>query len=340
MSSKPRPKTVKDWVRLFLFGICIGAADLVPGISGGTMALILGVYEDFIKSICTLDHKAFHSLIQMRWHQLLSLIAWQFLAALLLGMGLAIFMLAPLFHFLLNNPEYRSDFLALFAGLIISSSYYVSTKIPQWRQSHTRWLLLGMTAAGLLTLTPIYSPHIFFNLDQIMQSNSGVVLWMISCGTISVCAMLLPGISGSYVLTVLQAYPVIIGALANVSSLHFHWQSYVVLISLGLGIIIGALIFSRVIRWFLSHHRDNTLAALIGIMLGALPAVWPFWSFHFAVNPILHAKPILQPDYPILPDIYAFQFWIACGCFALGLFLVIFLESIAKKKVPLNEVFE
>ncbi len=339
MSSKPRPKTVKDWARLFLFGICIGAADLVPGISGGTMALILGVYEDFIKSICTLDHKAFHSLIQLRWHQLMSLVAWQFLAALLLGIGLAIFTLAPLFHFMLNDPVYRSGFLALFSGLILSSSYYLYKKTAPWEKSHFGWMAFGVFAAALLTIWPIYSPHLFFNLDQIMQTNSGVILWMAFCGAISVCAMLLPGISGSYVLTVLHAYPIIIGALANTSRFFFHWQSYIILFSLAIGIIIGALIFSRVIRWFLAHHQSRTLAALIGFMIGALPAVWPFWTYHIKINPVLSTDPILQPEYPILPAVGDTHFFIACGCFALGLFLVIFLETVAKKRVPLNEAF-
>ena len=278
MTDNSRPQNLKGWLRLFFSGLCMGTADLVPGVSGGTMALILGIYESFIRSLCTLDKESLDDFIRLRWREFFKKVEWQFLCALGLGMLAAIFTLAPLFHFLLNNVTYRSYLYAFFMGLVLASSYFCGQRIRRWPVKVTSAFGLGALIAAVVTLAPL----LFSFQISGPESFIGLIIWMFFCGLLGVCAMLLPGISGSYVLTILQAYPIIIGALAALSSGVVHLtvptDSLLIILSLGAGIALGALFFSRFIRWLLTNFHDVTLACMVGFMLGALPAVWPFWG--------------------------------------------------------------
>jgi len=274
MTGRPRPKDLKGWCRLIFCGFCMGAADLVPGVSGGTMALVLGIYEPFIQSLCTLDKEALNHLFHIRWKPFFKKVAWQFLSALGLGMVAAIFTLAPFFHFLLNHALYKSYLFAFFLGLVLASSYYCGRKVQHRNLKTTSAFSLGALGAAIVTFAPFAS---FSTPDALLP----LCAWMFVCGLLGVCAMLLPGISGSYVLTILKAYPIIIGALAALSSgliqFTFPLKSFLIIFSLGLGIGLGALLFSRMIRFVLIQYHDITIACMVGFMLGALPAIWPFW---------------------------------------------------------------
>jgi len=278
MSDRPGPGDLRGWCRLIFCGLCMGAADLVPGVSGGTMALVLGIYEPFIRSLCTLDKQAFHHLIHFRWKAFFKQAAWKFLLALGLGIGAAMITLAPFFHFLLSHALYKSYLFAFFLGLVLASSFYCGRKIQRRNLKSATAFIFGAFGAALITLAPLAS---FSTPDALLP----LAIWMFICGLLGVCAMLLPGISGSYVLTILQAYPVIIGALATLSSgllrMSFPMKSLLIISSLGLGIGLGALLFSKLIRFVLVSYHDITLASMVGFMLGATPAVWPFWH---AVN--------------------------------------------------------
>ncbi|NGX58276.1 MAG: hypothetical protein K940chlam3_01181 [Chlamydiae bacterium] len=314
-SQKPRPRNPREWLRLFLSGLCMGTADLVPGVSGGTMALIMGVYENFIRSLCTFNYEAFQNLIQGKWKTLFKDVAWQYLLALVLGMGIAIFSLAPFFHLLLNDPVYRGYLFALFMGLILASSFHCSQRIQERNMGIYGSFAIGVFVAAAITIIPLM---IHLNLAAPHESFLLTLAWMFFCGLLGVCAMLLPGISGSYVLTVFGAYPAIIEALARITT-GLHWESILMIFSLGCGIIVGAISFSQLIRWFLNHYHDLTLSCMIGFMLGALPTVWPFWEYQNVSNRLI-------AELPILPDLASVEFMVAFGCFMIGCLVVWLIE--------------
>lgn len=274
---KPRPRGFAGWSRLFLCGACMGAADLVPGVSGGTVALMLRIYSPFIKSLCTLDQDALSYFATFQWRRLLKHVAWQFLCALGIGMALAILLLAPLFHTLLESSDTKRQLFSFFSGLIIASSFFCLRRVPNWSLRSIGSLFAGAGFALCVTLFPL-----FFSFQQnfILESQATAMIWVFFCGVVAVAAMLLPGLSGSYLLTILGAYPLIIESLSNVSkgvlSFSIPLESCLVLLSLGCGIALGALFFTRLIQWFLTRFLSATLACMVGFMIGALPAVWPF----------------------------------------------------------------
>jgi len=159
---------------------------------------------------------------------------------------------------------------------VIASSYYCRCRIKKWSTQVFGFFGFGILSAAIVTIPPI-----LFSLSiSGPQTFFGQLIWMFGCGLMAVCAMLLPGISGSYVLTIVNAYPVIIEALANLSSgvmnFVFPLESFLIILSLGCGIALGALMFSHLIRWMLNHYHDTTLSCMVGFMIGALPAIWPF----------------------------------------------------------------
>ncbi|MFI5343105.1 MAG: undecaprenyl phosphate translocase family protein, partial [Chlamydiales bacterium] len=161
--------------------------------------------------------------------------------------------------------------------------------------------------------------------------------WLIFCGMVAVCALLLPGISGSYLLTLLGVYPMVIGALADwVSHLKqgiFDFDSFEILLNLGLGILIGAALFARLLSWLLKAYPNLSLAILSGFMIGALPSVWPFWSYTSILLPMkLEKGPQLLALDPIWPSWSSSQAYLALLWMAAGCLLVIGLELLARYK--------
>lgn len=282
------------WIQLIFFGFCIGTADLVPGISGGTMAFILGIYEELIHSISSLKPSSLFSRTSF----------WQFLFPLLLGISSAFILMAHWVQSVLQHDDYKLYLYAGFLGLILASIYFCSRQIKKWDITYGVTLSIGVCLGYILTSN--FSIHYDQN-----------ALWLILCGTVAIAAMLLPGISGSYMLTILGVYPLAIGSLVDFTSglKSFTWESHAfsILAYLGIGIFIGAIFFSKGIKWLLNSYRESTIALLTGFMLGAIRSVWPF------TTPMLHSQP------------HSF-FWIACGCTALGFALVFLIEMLAKTK--------
>jgi len=303
----------------------MGAADLVPGISGGTVAFILGYYEEFIDAIKTIHLDSIFGKRRL---------AWPFLLLLLSGMLLSFATLSQPIAQILNHEKWRSSLFSTFLGLVLASALICIRKVNQWRSTHILTLLI--TAITIYFVTNIPSTSV--GTAPIGVSNDLLIdPWIMLCGAIGVCAMLLPGISGSYLLTVLGVYPRVIGAVADFSqglkSFSLNIEACLLLSNFLVGVVLGALFFSRVISWLFARYHDLTIAMLIGFMLGALRSIWPFWSYRFIPHPFKPEKGmVLETIAPILPPLEFEQFVVPLLFMILAFAAVVGIEFLVQLK--------
>ncbi len=300
-------------------GMCMGACDLVPGISGGTIAFIMGFYSDLLTGIKSLKFKNLGNNPSVK-----------FLMLLLSGILLSFVILAPIFDKILNHEVYRSYLYSGFLGLILASIVLCFKQIDKWRLEYALALILGIVLSFILTSLDLKLEIQSSEFDQYFNP------WLIFCGAIAVCALLLPGISGSYLLAILGCYSVVIAALADfieeAKSFTFDSVSFFILANLALGILFGALIFSRVVLFLLKQYHSLTTALMTGFMIGALPVIWPFWSYAYVVNALKpHKGLILNPVFPKMPEL-SLSLAISIALCSMGFFIVFLVESLAKQK--------
>ncbi|HAE58901.1 MAG TPA: DUF368 domain-containing protein [Anaerolineae bacterium] len=293
-------RTFKDYLRLAFSGLLIGSADVVPGVSGGTMAFILGIYDELIDSIRAAV-PFLKNLLTLRWREAFESFPWRFLLAVGLGIGVAILSLAKFIHWALE--EHPSYIYALFFGLILASIDAVRRRVKSWSL-----LNLGVTALAaigaylLIGLSPAQTPE---------------DLWFIFLsGAIAICAMILPGISGAFILVLLGKYKYVIGALLALD--------IPVILVFMLGAAVGIITFSNILRWLLDHHHDLTVALLLGFMLGALRKIWP-WKVYEPISETFIRETNILPS-GLTPDVLA-----AIGLMILGIALVFFVETYAAR---------
>lgn len=336
MSDPSSQLTQKSWLQLIFFGICMGTADIIPGISGGTIAFIMGFYEELLNSIKSINLKSFNQLLRGHYRQFFHMISWKFLLGLTTGIVLAMICLAHTVIYILNHEHYRVLLYATFFGLIIGSSILCGWQLKGWSVSHISIFLMTAIVAFLLTGTAFLqtSPSNSFIQTDASQIFNG---WIIFCGAIAISAMLLPGISGSYLLTILGMYPIVLGALADfvlgLTHGKFDMSSFMILTNLLIGIVAGALLFTRCISWLLNRYHDLAIAALTGFMVGALRSVWPFWTYEYKLSPLTPEKgPQLGIVDAILPNFVEPYTWVAIALALLGASAVFILNSIAQKK--------
>ncbi len=258
-----------EWVALILKGIGMGAANSVPGVSGGTIAFITGIYSRLVASLNHIDAKAVKLLFKGRFKDVWDHVDGNFLCAVMSGVLIAMFSFAKLMLVLL--ADYPIQTWAFFFGLIIASSAIMLGGIKNWRTTDILWLLAGgAMGVAVCTMTP-------------MQTPDG--LWFIFiCGALSICAMILPGISGSFILLVMGKYEYIMQATVDVLS--FNWNAILILCIFGLGCCVGILAFAKFLHWLLGRWERQTLTVLSGFVLGSLVKVWP-WNSYVAADPLL-----------------------------------------------------
>ena len=241
---------------IFIRGILMGSADIVPGVSGGTIALITGIYERLIYSISKINFKFLKPLVKLDlkgfWRELLDEIDFGFFIPLVLGIAIAMVTIAKVVTYCMD--VYPALTYAFFLGLIIASAYILLKKIPKLQIKHIAFVILGFVLA-----------YIFVSLNPIAANHSLPVLFI--SGLIAICAMILPGISGSFLLLLLGQYEYMLTALHEL-----HFTELIVFI---VGAIIGILGFSKLLNYLLKKYEEVTMAFLIGVMLGTLkiPAV-------------------------------------------------------------------
>ncbi len=396
---KPHLKSRGHWLRVVSCGMCMGVADLIPGFSGGTVAFIMGIYTDLIRSIVSFNANAFKLLFSLRIVAFFQVVAWEFLLALGIGISISVATFVRIIHAILENPVQRTYLFAAFFGLVLASVLFCSKQVTEWRWRQLAALVCGgfiafaitslalqpyqstsiydvalpaatlppdtkvtalanydsrterlldvpeksiasMLAKGVVNPnTPVYShqQQREGSVEEFVTGNATTRLdpWILFCGIVAVSALLLPGMSGCYMLTILGTYPIIIGALSDLVNsaltLTLDFDAFYIMVSLGIGILFGLAVCSRAVRWLLHHYRNVTVAAMTGFMLGALRSVWPFWTYQYQLLPTrLQDGPQLQLLSPVMPDVASAMFWIALACAVAGFSVVFILDTIAK----------
>ncbi|QDV71613.1 hypothetical protein Poly24_53520 [Rosistilla carotiformis] len=238
----------------------MGAADSVPGVSGGTVALILGHYHRLVAAISHFDSRALAFARSGQWRRLVTHIDLRFLIALGMGVGIAILSLASLLHWLLENK--LPGTLAVFMGLIIASIWIVARQIRSWSPAAWGAMVLGTSVGYVISsLSPL--------------AGEPGYLYLFFSGVIAITAMILPGISGSFVLVLLGVYHHVIGLVKALPRGDLDLEGFIEMVVFATGCAIGLASFSRVLRWLLEHYQNVTFACLLGLMVGSLKRVWP-----------------------------------------------------------------
>lgn len=298
-------RSLKDYLVIALKGMGMGAADVIPGVSGGTIAFIVGIYEELIESIKSINLKSLKLLFTLKLREFWKAINGSFLLTLVLGIVASFLLLAKTMTWLLENERVLT--YAFFFGLILVSTYYVSKRIKVWNASRVIIFIVGGALAFWVTsVSPAQTPN---------------DLWFIFlCGAIAICAMILPGISGSFILLLLGKYQYMMQALSDLD--------IVVILVFALGAIIGITSFSRVLSWLFKKWHDMTIAILAGFMLGSLNKIWPWKN---TASNLLNSLGVdatfveknVWPNEQILPAILLFL--VGCG-------IVILIETLSNRK--------
>ncbi len=258
----------------------MGAADVVPGVSGGTIAFITGIYEELINSIKSINGSAIKLILQLKIKDFWKAINGNFLSALTFGIFVSFLSLAKLIkYFLAEQPILIWSF---FFGLIVASAIVIAKKITEWKLRTIIALFLGIAIAYFVTVvTPAETPSSYW--------------FLFLSGALAICAMILPGISGAFILLLLGKYEFILNAISS-------FKLDVIAI-VGAGAVIGLLSFSNLLSWLLKKYHNMTIALLAGFMIGSLNKVWP-WKETVSTFIDRHGieKPLLQAN--ILPNTF------------------------------------
>ncbi len=278
---------IKQKVILFLKGFCMGIADLIPGVSGGTIAFLVGIYEELIASVASFDGQFAGRLLRGKIKEAFDGTGWKFLAVLVAGILTAIFSLSKLLTWLLTH---RTIYVhAFFFGLIVATVFVIAKKVEKKDFAKTTVFLISACAMFFLVgMIPVKTPDAWWFL-------------MIS-GGVAICAMILPGISGAFILLLLGKYEHIIAA---VSERHFD-----ILIFVAFGCLFGLIAFVRLLRWLLAHYYDLTLSVLAGLVLGSLRKIWP-WKETLSMMVTPKGKMIPLEQINIFPQVFSSEvFWV------------------------------
>jgi len=246
-------RSLKDWSEVAAKGFAMGAADLVPGVSGGTVAFITGIYDELLSTISGLGIGTLKDLYKEGLKVVWIKYNLSFLAVLGMGLISAVIALSGSIHWL--QAEYPTELRAFFFGLVLASAPLLSREVKHKTVRKYSMILLGVLIAVTIT-----------SLPPAVQSDSPLFLTI--SGAIAICAMLLPGISGSFILLILGAYTPVITALSNFDILRIG--------AFAVGALIGLLSFSRVLSRILKNHHSTTIALLTGFLLGSLHVLWPW----------------------------------------------------------------
>ncbi|KJF45072.1 DUF368 domain-containing protein [Draconibacterium sediminis] len=306
-------RSAKDYFTLVLKGMAMGAADVVPGVSGGTIAFITGIYEELINSIKSINLTAIKLLFSFKLAEFWNAINGTFLISVFIGVGISVFSLAKGLEYLLHH--YPILVWSFFFGLIVASAIYVARSIKRWKADTIIGGLAGIVIAYLITV--------------ITPAEANTSYWFIFLsGAIAICAMILPGISGSFILVLLGMYKFILSAVGDVN--------IAVILTFLIGAAVGIIAFSNVLSWLLKKYHNTTIAVLAGFMVGSLNKVWPWKEVtQTIIDRHGELKPIAERN--ILPATYeqitGHEAWLL-GAILLaiaGFALIFVVEGIGKK---------
>jgi len=300
----------------FFKGLAMGIANIIPGVSGGTIALITGIFERLINAIKSFDLKALQLLLKGNWKAFAEKTDFYFLISLVMGIGLAIVSLARVFGFLFKNyPVYIWSY---FFGLVLASIFFVAKTIEKWKINVVIFLILGTAFA------------LFVSFMHPAAENENF-WYLVLCGVVAICSMILPGLSGSFVLILMGNYKLVaIDAINNLD--------LAVLLPVALGAIMGLMSFSYLLSWVFKRYKDQTLAVLTGFILGSLNVLWPWKTAEYLKNAggelvMKHGEKIVSRFVSVLPEHMNAEFWIAAFILLLGIFSITAIELMASKEM-------
>ncbi|MGJ8731748.1 DUF368 domain-containing protein [Cellulophaga fucicola] len=248
-----KERSILQYFFITLKGLAMGAADVVPGVSGGTIAFISGIYEELIETINNVNFSLFKTLKEEGLKVMWTKLNGNFLVALFLGIGISVLSLAKGISWLLeNHPVLVWSF---FFGLVVASIIIIAKSIEKWNAAAIIGLILGAVLAYYITTLPV-------------SDNSASLPFLFLSGALAICAMILPGISGAFILVLLGSYKTILDAV--------HSYDIKTIAIVGAGAIFGLLSFARLLKWMFHHQKNLTLAVLTGFILGSLAKIWPW----------------------------------------------------------------
>lgn len=323
------PRTFTDKVWLFLKGLAMGAANKVPGVSGGVVAFVAGFYEEFIYSLKKVNGKAFKLLISGRFKSFYRYINGRFLGVLVFGMVVSYFSVSKLLDYLIVH--YELFVWSSFFGMIIGSIYYIGKDFDEWTRRNIVILICGIiTGIGISFLEP--------------ATENDNLIFVFICGIISVSGMTLPGLSGSFILILLGNYVLLLvdsvnalyDTLAEIIFLDFSFLNnqdrirlLKVLISFSLGSIAGLVILSNLLSYLLKYFKSATYAGIIGFITGSLGVVWPWKEKIYAINELgevmvdVDGNPVLSNYDRFIPNSLDYETLIAIFFIFVGILIVL-----------------
>lgn len=301
-------RNLLQYIFVTLKGMAMGAADVVPGVSGGTIAFISGIYEELITSINNVNLSLFKTWKKKGFKAAWTQLNGNFLLALFLGIFISLFSLATLVSWLLENEPVL--LWSFFFGLVAASVIFVGKEIENWNAAAIIALLVGASVAYYITKLP-------------PSGNSESLPYLFLSGALAVCAMILPGISGAFILVLLGSYKTILDAV--------HERNITLIAVVGAGAIFGLLSFAKLLKWMFNNHKNITLAVLTGFILGSLNKIWPW-------KRILETRTIGEKEIIIDENVSPFAFEgdhqliYALIAAIIGFSLIFILERTASKK--------
>ena len=317
-------RRIIDYLVITFKGIAMGAADVVPGVSGGTIAFISGIYEELIESIDKFNLGFFNV-----WKKKGFLTAWKaingsFLFALFLGIAISILSLAKIIKWLLHNEPII--LWSFFFGLVLASIIYIAKQI-------SKWSLKVMVAIILISILSYY-----ITLAEPFASPDSPY-YLLFCGFIAIIAMILPGVSGAFILLILGVYQTAIDTINNLrdgilqGDMTLFKEAFLNFILLAVGAVIGLKVFSKALNWMFKYQKNLTLAILTGFMVGSLNKIWP-WKEILKTRINSKGEEVTLLDRSILPTSYGGdnQLVIAVVFIVIGFATILILERLGKNK--------
>ncbi|NQV32171.1 MAG: DUF368 domain-containing protein [Phycisphaeraceae bacterium] len=310
-------ETLRNQLITFMNGMGIGIANVIPGVSGATIAIITGVFERLINAIKSCDIAAAKLLFSGRIKAFSEHVDLSFLAPLMLGVVVAIVSLAKLLEYLFT--DYPVYVWAYFFGLILPSVYYVGRTVTKWTSSN---IILGIAGTAFAVS--------FMFLNSAVENSHALYVFL--CGLVAICSMILPGVSGSFVLILMGNYKLIVMEAVNN-------RDMALLLPFMAGCGIGLVAFSHLLSWILKRFKNQTIATLTGFVLGSLATIWPWKSkIHMQDelgNQILKdGEPVISGYQPFMPDSVSSEVLIALAFMGLGIASICVIEHIASKSGP------
>jgi putative membrane protein len=299
-----KSKSQFSMLRLFLTGFFMGMADLIPGVSGGTVAFISGVYEDLLASIKHMSTHTLKLVVRFKIQEAIASIPFKFLIPLFAGIAAAVVLLAKFLSFMLQT--YPVFVWSFFFGLVVASTWLVAKRVKVWN-THKMMMFGVFAVIGyiLVGAVPVETPE---NLPMFFGS-----------GMLAIVAMILPGISGSFILLIIGKYAQVLAAVKD--------MNIAVLLSVMAGAVVGLGLFSRILSWLFEHKHDISIAALSGFMLGSVRKLWP-WKETILTRINSHGEIVPLVEKNMLPAVFDISVMFAIVLMVIGIGIILYVDRL------------